>query len=120
MQLSISQLASTKSAKMSNLKDFFKPEFESSKPYRGFKELAHGRHKIIRFKLVRNKFAADAESEGSSSTSSPISVMVELEDEVLFLPQHLGRKFNNNPETVRQINESGITFYLYFAGKHNG
>lgn len=104
---------------MSNLKDFFRPEFESSKPYHGFTELARGRHRIVRFKLVRNKFAKD-EPEPDGSMSSPISVMVELEDEVLFLPAHLARKFQNDPNIVRQINESGITFYLYFAGKRNG
>lgn len=104
---------------MSQLKDFFRPEFESSKPYHGFKELSRGKHRILKFKLVRNKFAKEAASEGEATTSSQWSIMVELEDQVLFLPQHLARKFNNSPDTVRQINESGITFYLYFGGKRH-
>lgn len=104
---------------MSHLKKKFRPEFESSKPYHGFKELAHGKHRIVRFKLVKNRFAKN-EAEADGTTSSPWSVMVELEDEVLFLPQHLARKFSNNADTVREINECGITFYLYFGGKRHG
>lgn len=104
---------------MSHLKDFFRPEFESSKPYHGFRELARGKHRIVRFKLVRNKFARE-ESEASGSAVSPMAIMVELENEVLFLPKHLARKFAGNPDSVREINECGITFYLYFAGKRNG
>lgn len=103
---------------MSSLKDFFKPEFESSKPYHGFKNLAHGKYKIVRFKLVNNKYPRDDDASGSTNPS--VAVMVELENEVLFLPQHLARKFNSNPDIVRQINDSGITFYLYFGGKHLG
>lgn len=104
---------------MSNLKNFFRPEFENSKPYHGFKELARGMHKIIRFKLVKNKFAK-SEAEAGGSANPPASVIVELKNEVLFLPQHLARKFNNDPNIISQINESGITFYLYFAGKRHG
>lgn len=104
---------------MSNLKSFFRPEFESSKPYHGFKELTRGKHRIIRFKIVRNKFAKEG-LEADGSASSQWSVMAELENEVLFLPQHLARKFNNSAETVRAVNESGITFYLYFGGRRHG
>lgn len=60
------------------------------------------------------------EVELDGSLSSPVSVMVELENEVLFLPQYLARKFNTDTNTVREINESGITFYLYFKGRTNG
>lgn len=100
---------------MSSLKDFFRPEFDSSKPYRGFTELPHGKYRIVRFKLVKNKFAkGDKGSEDSPRSST--AVMVELEDQVLFLPQHLARRFQENPGSMREINTSDITFYLYFGG----
>lgn len=80
---------------MNDLRDLFKPEFESTKPYRGFKNLAQGRHKIIKFELVKNRFSSDG--EGQPSASARFCVMIELQDEVLFLPTHLAKKINNDP-----------------------
>lgn len=75
------------SAVMSTLRDFFKSDFENPKPYKGFKNLSRGVYKIFKFKMVKNKFIKDG------GDSSKFSVMVELENQVLFLPQHLAKKF---------------------------
>lgn len=111
---------------MSNLKDFFKPVFEDGKPYKGFKSLARGKHRIFLFKLVENnfnknkKFKSNKNKREADPDVSNYSILVELEKEVLFLPQHIGKKFKDDPEVVKAINESGIAYYLHFGGMRNG
>lgn len=42
-------------------------------------------------------------------------VMKELENEVVFLPQHLTKKFQSDPNLIRTINESGMTHSLHLT-----
>lgn len=84
---------------------------QAGKPYKGFPNLSIGNHKIVKFKLVRNVY--HEQSEGSSKRV----ILIELEDQILFLPQYFAVKFNNDAKKVDELNNDGIVKYLYFGGK---
>lgn len=46
-----------------------------------------------------------------------MTVKAELEDQILYLPNYLSEKLNEDPEKVDRLNNSGIQFYLHFQGK---
>lgn len=82
-----------------------------NKPYRGFGKLTIGYHEIKDFRIVKNKFA---------KKNDPIakSVLIELSEEVLFLPQHFSKLLNE--DAVQQLNstiKNGESVYIYFGGK---
>lgn len=83
-----------------------------SKPYKGFTKLMHGNHEIYRFRLVKNKqYNAQAEK------SLKRVLLVELKDEVLFLPAYFAEKFNDSDKLVEELNTDGIKKFLFFGGK---
>lgn len=83
-----------------------------NKPYFGFSQLPHGYHKIVKFRWVKNKmYKMDSEKPGLKRT-----VLIELADQVLFLPEYIARKFNDDDEKIAELN-SGITIFLYFGGR---
>lgn len=85
----------------------------ASKPYNGFSNLEHGFYKIEKFRLVKNKmYKADAEIPKLKRI-----LLVELEEEVLFLPEYFAVNFNDDEAKVEELNNDGITKYLYFGGK---
>lgn len=80
-----------------------------SKPYHGFAKLEIGYHQIVCFRNVKNKF-------GKKGDGSEKSILVELNDEVLFLPQYFLQKINE--EDVISLNstiESNENVHLYFG-----
>lgn len=82
------------------------------KPYHGFGKLQNGVHKIECFRVVKNKFSK--KGEGSSK-----SILIELEEQVLFLPQYFWDKINEND--IRDLNsgiDSNQYVYLFFEGKN--
>lgn len=79
------------------------------KEYKGFKFLDIGYHEIIKFRFVKNKFA---DSNGESNRT----LLVELKDEVLFLPQYFADIFNDDDSKIEQLNNDGIKKFLYFGG----
>lgn len=84
----------------------------ANKPYNGFAKLHPDFYRILSFRCVKNKF-------GVKTDGSNRSVIVELEDEILFLPQHFCQKLTN--EDIYELNsciESDENFYLFFGGKH--
>lgn len=88
-----------------------KLENETNKPYRGFTKLKKGFHEILNFRIVKNK-------NGKKSDGSNKSILVELDDQVLFLPQYFNQKVNN--EDFNDLNESISTnekIYLFFGGQ---
>lgn len=88
---------------------FAKPE----KPYRGFSKLEEGYHRIDCFRIVKNRFA----KRGEATTTSK-SILVELHDQVVFLPQYFWQKLNE--KDITELNEhinSGENIYLFFGGK---
>lgn len=86
-------------------------EVKPNKPYNGFAKLCMGFHLITNFRFVKNKF-------GKKSDGSNKSILVELKDEVLFLPQYFCQ--NLSTEDIQELNssiESNKNVYLYFEGK---
>lgn len=87
-------------------------EVKPNKPYHGFAKLDIGYHQIHCFRSVKNKFR--------KKNDGPVkSILIELEDEVLFLPQYFCEKINE--DNIRELNsciEGGENIYLYFGGKH--
>lgn len=88
-------------------------EINHDKPYLGFTKLEIGFHKIIAFRSVKNKFCN--KEDGSDEKS----VLVELTDQVIFLPQYVARKISE--KDVLELNEClemKDEIYLKFNGKH--
>lgn len=79
------------------------------KPYYGFTKLSIGFHKIISFRLVKNKFAKKGEKQSKS-------IVVELQNEILFLPQYFSE--NLSEDEINGLNECDESVYLYFGGKN--
>lgn len=89
------------------------PVDTESKPYFGFSRLAIGYHEIIKFRFVMNKmYRADAEKPGLKRT-----ILVELADQVLFLPEYFARKFEDDDDKITELNSDGIKKYMFFGGK---
>lgn len=101
----ISKSVKFQSEKMSAFKKL--QEANETKPYYGFSKLALGHHKIICFRLVKNKFAKKDECKKS--------VLIELKDQIIFLPKHFSEKINE--DDIIDLNSDGEIKYLYFGGK---
>lgn len=78
------------------------------KPYHGFSELSIGFHPIEQFRAVKNKFAKDDEKESKS-------ILVELADQVVFLPKHIGDKLTETD--LDELNSFKEAVFLHFGGK---
>lgn len=85
--------------------------FPRNLPYRGFANLPIGNYRIEQFKFVRNKFQKHEDPE-----SPPRILMVELAEEIVFLPAYFAKNFNDDDELVRNINNDGVTRFLCFGG----
>lgn len=83
-----------------------------SKPYLGFPKLDYGNHEIKLFRLVNNK-NYNAATEGSLKRI----LLVELEDQVLFLPAYFAKSLQDD-KAVAELNSGGKK-YLYFGGKRS-
>lgn len=87
-------------------------EVRPNKPYHGFGKLSIGFHRIECFRVVKNKF-------GKKGDGSNKSILVELCEEVLFLPQYFWG--NLTEDDIKSLNASingKENVYLYFGGKH--
>lgn len=87
-------------------------QVKPNKPYHGFAKLSIGYHQIQCFRSVKNKF-------GKKNDGSGKSILVELEDQIIFLPQYFWGKINGEDD-IRELNsciDSGENIYLYFGGK---
>lgn len=79
-----------------------------NKPYYGFAKLTLGYHEVFNFRIVKNKFGKKNDK----------SILVELSDEIIFLPQHFSEKLND--QDLRELNtciENGTKVYLNFGGR---
>lgn len=86
-------------------------DFKPNKPYHGFAKLSIGYHEIRSFRYVKNKFGK--KGDGSNRT-----ILVELNDEVVFLPQYFCQKLND--ADLNELNstiEKNQHVYLYFGGR---
>lgn len=87
---------------------------DNGKKYRGFKSLPIGYHPIERFRAVKTKYGKK-EKDGTIG----LSILVELKDEILFLPQFWCDKIT--PSDMAELNEAienKQEVYLYFGGKY--
>lgn len=75
----------------------------------GFAKLNTGYHQIHCFRSVKNKF-------GKKADGNKRGVLIELDDQVLFLPQHFSQKITEND--IVELNDSieSAPLYLYFGG----
>lgn len=87
-------------------------DLDPIKPYHGFASLDVGFHEIEYFRSVKNKFAKLDEKAIKS-------VLVELEDQVIFLPKYICARLNETDlcELNSSLNKKEEMF-LYFGGKH--
>lgn len=85
-----------------------------SKPYYGFATLSIGYHEIVRFRLVKNKFVKKDASESEQKKS----ILLELKDEVVFLPQYF--MDNLSEDDIINLNSAEERMYLYFGGRREG
>lgn len=89
-----------------------KPKSEERKPYYGFKQLREGHYEVVKFRLVKNKmYKANAEKPMLKRI-----LLVELKDQVLFLPQYFAEKFNDDDSKVDELNNDGVKKFMYFGG----
>lgn len=91
-----------------------------SKPYIGFSKLQHGYFEIERFRFVKNKMYNENNEDHVQKKLKRI-LLVELSDQVLFLPEYFAAGLNDDDAKIDELNNDGITKYLYFGGKraHN-
>lgn len=100
---------SKKSKKMSALEKL--KEIGHSKPYKGFKTLDLGDHPIVRFRVVANKQYRETQPAAFKK-----ALMVELAEEVLFLPHYFFDRLNCSEKEVEELNKDPIQKYLWFGG----
>lgn len=89
-------------------------KLEENKPYLGFKKLSVGFHQIKLFRSVKNKFEKKEENG-----DEPKSILVELDDQVIFLPQYFKDKISDSE--MCELNsdiENKKEIYLHFGGKN--
>lgn len=85
----------------------------ASKPYHGFSKLDLGYYEIERFRFVKNKlYNPNVENPRLKRV-----LLVELKEEVLFLPEYFATNFNDDDAKVEELNSDGVKKYLYFGGK---
>lgn len=87
---------------MSSALELLKSAKSNAKPYYGFDKLANGSHEIINFRLTKTKYGE--------------TILVELNDEVLFLPQYFKAALDS--EKIEELNNDGIKKFLHFGGKN--
>lgn len=86
-------------------------EVKANKPYLGFPKLSVGYHQVLCFQSVKNKF-------GKKTGVSNKSILLELKEQVVFLPQYFWQKINEKDlEDLNSLIENGEFIYLFFGGK---
>lgn len=98
-----------KSSEMNALKKL--EDIKQNKPYLGFAKLSIGFHQVFNFRIVKNKF-------GKKTDGSNKSVLAELQNQVLFLPQCFAQTLVE--EDLRELNScisAQENIYVYFGGK---
>lgn len=75
---------------------------DTEKPYNGLPKLKLGYHEIFAFRESTNRYGR--------------GVIVELKDEIIFLPQFMVEKLDH--QDIKELNDSPQKLYLYFGGKH--
>lgn len=101
---------------MSSALDLLSSIGGSSKEYNGFSKLDTGYHEIELFRLVKNKMYNENNEDHVKNRLKRV-LLVELKDEILFLPEYFAVGLNDDDAKVEELNNDGIKKYLYFGGK---
>lgn len=83
-------------------------QIKVNKPYYGFTKLPVGYHKIVDLRVVKSKFG-----KKNNDNEAATSILAELENEVLFLPQYFNKL---NTADIDELNLLG-DLYIYFGGQ---
>lgn len=83
-----------------------------AKQYLGFEKLKLGYHEIERFKLAKNRYYKPK----SDNPGVQMCLTVELDDQVLYLPEHISRQFDGQVKKVEELNKDGVKKFLYYGG----
>lgn len=86
--------------KMNVLKKLNSANFD--KPYHGLPKLKRGYHEIYSFRESTGRYGR--------------GVIAELKDEIIFLPQYMVEKLDE--EDIRGLNDSPEKLFLFFNGRH--
>lgn len=86
--------------------------FGPEKPYYGFKNLQPGNYEILSFRFVHNQY-----HDASNERSPRRIVLIELEEQVLFLPPYMALKLRDDDDILEGYNNDGIKRYLCFGGR---
>lgn len=84
------------------------------KPYKGFSRLPYGYHEVFNFRLVKNKLY---NPNVVNQNKLKRVLLVELVDQVLFLPQQFAYNFEDSDEKVNELNTDGVKKFMFFGGK---
>lgn len=95
---------------MNSTRNLFKRN-QNTKPYKGFKDLPVGNHKIISFSFVKNKFYSKKEENSLKRV-----LLAEMEDQILFLPKSFAYNFQDDDRLIKAVNTDGIKRFLCFRG----
>lgn len=87
--------------------------FQAEKPYLGFKRLQIGDYEIFEFRFVKNRYAL------TQPDAPPRTVLVELADQVLFLPDYLSHRLKDNDAIIDRLNSDDVKRFLCFGGKNS-
>lgn len=82
------------------------------KPYKGFSQLPIGNHEIVKFRFVANEMY-----NKKKENSLKRVILIELADEVLFLPEYFAVGLNDDSSKIDELNKDGIKKFLCFGGK---
>lgn len=76
--------------------------YGDDKPYLGLPQLKQGYHEVYSFRESTGRYGR--------------SVIAELKDEIIYLPQYMGEKLDQ--EDIRELNDSTEKLFLFFGGRH--
>lgn len=98
---------------MSSALDLLQSSNNPLKPYKGFSQLEHGDHRIFSFRLVNNRHYKEVDGTGFNLKRV---LLVELADQVLFLPEYFAAPFLDDEQKVAELNKDKKIKYLCFRG----
>lgn len=85
--------------------------YDTTKPCNSIKNLVEGSYEIIKFRLVCNNFySPDREN------SPRRVILVELQNQVTFLPQYMATNFRDDDQLVDELNNDGKKRFLCIDG----
>lgn len=79
-----------------------------------FSKLARGHYEVECFRFVKNKFY----KPDSADPGVKRSLLVELKDQVLFLPKYFAERLRDSDEKLMELN-SGEKKFLFYDGKRD-